>query len=81
MFNNFNSQELSLQQRELTGVDLLALYDQGEKRILEILNTLDDLTAEEKQTYLNEFAQQIARDNVNTQDKLEEALRKFICNL
>jgi hypothetical protein len=57
MFNNFNSQELSLQQGELTGVDLLALYDQGEKRILEILNTLDDLTAEEKQTYLNEFAQ------------------------
>ena len=81
MFNNFNSQELSLQQMELTGEDLLALYDQGEKKISEELDKLDDLTAEERQTYLNEFAQQMARDNVNTQDKLEEALRKFICNL
>ncbi len=66
---------------ELTGVDLLALYDQGNKRISEVLDTLEDLTADERQTYLNEFAQQMARDNVNTQDKLEEALRKFICNL
>lgn len=67
--------------RELTGVDLIALYDQGNKRISEVLDTLEDLTADERQTYLNEFAQQMARDNVNTQDKLEEALRKFICNL
>lgn len=67
--------------RELTGVDLMALYDQGNKRISEVLDTLEDLTADERQTYLNEFAQQMARDNVNTQDKLEEALRKFICNL
>jgi hypothetical protein len=42
---------------ELTGVDLLALYDQGEKKISEELDKLDDLTAEERQTYLNEFAQ------------------------
>ena len=68
-------------QMELTGVDLIALYDQGNKRISEVLDTLEDLTADERQTYLNEFAQQMARDNVNTQDKLEEALRKFICNL
>lgn len=67
--------------KELTGIDLLALYDQGNKRISEVLDTLEDLTADERQTYLNEFAQQMARDNVNTQDKLEEALRKFICNL
>lgn len=66
---------------ELTGVDLLALYDQGNNRISEVLDTLEDLTSDERQTYLNEFAQQMARDNVNTQDKLEEALRKFICNL
>lgn len=66
---------------ELTGVDLLALYDQGNNRISEVLDTLEDLTADERQTYLNEFAQQMTRDNVNTQDKLEEALRKFICNL
>ena len=67
--------------RELTGVDLMALYDQGNKRISEVLDTLEDLTSDERQTYLNEFAQQMAIDNVNTQDKLEEALRKFICNL
>lgn len=67
--------------RELTGVDLMALYDQGNKRISEVLDTLEDLTSDERQTYLNKFAQQMARDNVNTQDKLEEALRKFICNL
>lgn len=59
----------------------MALYDQGNNRISEVLDTLEDLTADERQTYLNEFAQQMARDNVNTQDKLEEALRKFICNL
>ena len=67
--------------KELTGIDLLALYDQGNKRISEVLDTLEDLTADERQTYINEFAQQMTRDNVNTQDKLEEALRKFICNL
>lgn len=67
--------------KELNGVDLISLYDQGNKRISEVLDTLEDLTADERQTYLNEFAQQMARDNVNTQDKLEEALRKFICNL
>ena len=67
--------------KELNGVDLMSLYDQGNKRISEVLDTLEDLTADERQTYLNEFAQQMARDNVNTQDKLEEALRKFICNL
>jgi hypothetical protein len=43
--------------KELTGVDLMALYDQGNKRISEVLDTLDDLTADERQTYLNEFAQ------------------------
>lgn len=84
-FNKMSSQNvaniISQQQKELTGVDLTALYDQGEKKISEELDKLDDLTAEERQTYLNEFAQQMVRDNVNTQDKLEEALRKFICNL
>ena len=43
--------------KELTGIDLLALYDQGNKRISEVLDTLEDLTADERQTYLNEFAQ------------------------
>jgi hypothetical protein len=43
--------------KELTGVDLMALYDQGNKRISEVLDTLEDLTADERQTYLNEFAQ------------------------
>lgn len=68
-------------QKELTGVDLMALYDQGNKRISEVLDTLDDLTADERQTYLNEFTKYMRDNNVNTQDKLEEALRKFICNL
>jgi hypothetical protein len=43
--------------RELTGVDLMVLYDQGSKRISEVLDTLEDLTSDERQTYLNEFAQ------------------------
>jgi len=42
--------------KEFTGIDLLALYDQGNKRISEVLDTLEDLTADERQTYLNEFA-------------------------
>lgn len=65
----------------LTGIDLLQLYDQGDKRIQLALNELEDLTVDERQTYRNEFAKQLAEDNVNTQDKLEEAVRKFICNL
>jgi hypothetical protein len=35
----------------------LALYDQGNNRISEVLDTLEDLTSDERQTYLNEFAQ------------------------
>lgn len=65
----------------LTGVELMALYEQGNQKLNETLDQLEDLTAEERQTYLNEFAQFMTNNNVNTQDKLEEALRKFICNL
>lgn len=65
----------------LTGVELVGLYEQGNKRVNEILNQMLDLTPEERQTYLNEFAQFMRDNDVNTQDKLEEALRKFICNL
>ena len=65
----------------LTGTDLMSLYEQGNKRISEVLDQMEDLTADERQSYLNEFAQFMANENVNTQDKLEEALRKFICNL
>lgn len=65
----------------LTGIDLVSLYDQGNRRVSEVLDQLSDLTQEERQTYLNEFAQYMRDNNVNTQDKLEEALRKFICNL
>ena len=65
----------------LTGTDLMSLYEQGNKRISEVLDQMEDLTADERQSYLNEFAQFMANENVNTQDKLEEAIRKFICNL
>lgn len=65
----------------LTGIDLVSLYDQGNRRVSEVLDQLSDLTQEERQTYLNEFAQYMRDNNINTQDKLEEALRKFICNL
>lgn len=65
----------------LTGVELMALYEQGNSRINEVLDQMEDLTPEERQTYLNEFSQFMTGNKVNTQDKLEEALRKFICNL
>lgn len=65
----------------LTSIDLVSLYDQGNRRVSEVLDQLSDLTQEERQTYLNEFAQYMRDNDVNTQDKLEEALRKFICNL
>lgn len=65
----------------LTGVELAGLYDLGDKRVQEVLNELEDLTAEERQNYRNEFAKQMTDEQVNTYDKLEEALRKFICNL
>lgn len=65
----------------LTGIDLVSLYDQGNRRVSEVLDQLSDLTQEERQTYLNEFARYMRDNNINTQDKLEEALRKFICNL
>lgn len=69
----FNSQPL-------TGIDLVQLYEEGNKRISELLEPLE-LTTEERQTYLNEFAQMMADDNVNTIDGLENVIRKFICNL
>lgn len=65
----------------LTGIELMALYEQGNSRISEVLDQTEDLTPEERQTYLNEFAQFMTDNKVDTQDKLEEALRKFICNL
>lgn len=65
----------------LTGIELMALYEQGNSRISEVLDQMEDLTPEERQTYLNEFAQFMTDNKVDTQDKLEEALRKFICNL
>ena len=65
----------------LTGVELMALYEQGNSRINEALNQMEDLTPENRQTHLNEFAQFMSNNKVDTQDKLEEALRKFICNL
>ena len=83
MFQNQSSKQLDLlpSNLPLTGVELMALYEQGISRINEVLDQMEDLTPEERQTYLNEFAQFVTDNEVNTQDKLEEALRKFICNL
>ena len=83
MFQNQSSKQLDLfpSNLPLTGVELMALYEQGNSRISEVLDQMEDLTPEERQTYLNEFAQFMTDNEVNTQDKLEEALRKFICNL
>ena len=76
-----NKSDLFPSSLPLTGVELMALYEQGNSRISEVLDQMEDLTPEERQTYLNEFAQFMTDNEVNTQDKLEEALRKFICNL
>lgn len=65
----------------LFGTELLSLYEQGNTRLNEVLDQMLDLTPEERQTYLNEFSQFMAKEKVDTQDKLEEALRKFICKL
>lgn len=65
----------------LTGIELMALYEQGNSRVSEVLDQMEDLTMEERRTYLNEFAEFMSNEGVDTQDKLEEALRKFICNL
>lgn len=59
----------------------MALYEQGNSRVSEVLDQMEDLTMEERRTYLNEFAEFMSNEGVDTQDKLEEALRKFICNL
>ena len=80
---NNSTQQLDLfpSNLPLTGVELMDLYEQGNSRISEVLDQMEDLTPEERQTYLNEFAQFMTDNKVDTQDKLEEALRKFICNL
>lgn len=72
--------EESASNKPVSGVDLLGLYEEGNRRISSLLDELE-LTNEERQTYLNEFAEQLRNDNVNTNDQLEEAIRKFICNL
>lgn len=64
----------------LSGIDLVGLYEEGDRRVKEILEQLDN-TPEENQTYLNEFAAMLRKDNVTTREGLEEAIRKFICNL
>ena len=79
---NNSTQQLDLfpSNLPLTGVELMDLYEQGNSRISEVLDQMEDLTPEERQTYLNEFAQFMTDNKVDTQDKLEEALRKFTCN-
>lgn len=81
LVGRYNKQDQQDTSQILTGIDLMDLYDQGDKRIQLTLDELEDLTPEERQTYRNEFVKQLRENNVNNQDKLEEAIRKFICNL
>lgn len=66
--------------KPLTGIDLMGLYEEGNRQVSSLLDELE-LTKEERQEYLNEFTKQMSQDNVTTLDQLEEAIRKFMCNL
>lgn len=61
-------------------LSIMELYDLGERRIREELSMLE-LTKEEMQTYLNEFAKMMRDENVTTMEQVEGVVNKFICNL
>lgn len=61
-------------------LSIIELYDLGERRIREELSTLE-LTKEEMQTYLNEFAEMMREENVTTREQVEGVVNKFICQL
>lgn len=61
-------------------LSIMELYDLGERRIREELSTLE-LTKEEMQTYLNEFAEMMREENVTTREQVEGVVNKFICQL
>jgi hypothetical protein len=59
---------------------IIELYDLGERRIREELSILE-LTKEEMQTYINEFAEMMREENVTTREQVEGVVNKFICQL
>ena len=61
-------------------LSIMELYDLGERRIREELSMLE-LTKEEMQTYLNEFAEMMREENVTTREQVEGVVNKFICQL
>lgn len=61
-------------------LSIMELYDLGERRIREELSILE-LTKEEMQTYLNEFAEMMREENVTTREQVEGVVNKFICQL
>lgn len=61
-------------------LSIMELYDLGERRIRKELSILE-LTKEEMQTYLNEFAEMMREENVTTREQVEGVVNKFICQL
>ena len=62
------------------GLFIMGLYDKGVKQVREELKNMN-LTAEQQLEYENSFTKELRDNDVNTEDKLSEQVRKFICNL
>lgn len=61
-------------------LNIVELYDKGNKAIEQVLNTMD-ITDKEKSEYLHEFNNMLREENVSTPEELEGLINKFICNL
>lgn len=80
-FNNLVFPEINQETYTNTQLSsIIELYDLGERRIREELSILE-LTKEEMQTYLNEFAEMMREENVTTREQVEGVVNKFICQL
>ena len=64
----------------LTGLDLVSAYDRADKRLRSELSELG-LSDEELNSHFREFSTILRNNNINTEDAIFEALRKYICNL
>ena len=72
--------KLETTSKKLSGLDLVDMYVAAEKRLREEL-TQFGLSEADITTKFNEFAAILRNNNINTQDAIWEALRKYICNL
>ena len=72
--------KLETTSKKLSGLDLVDMYVAAEKRLREELTQLG-LSEADITTKFNEFAAILRNNNINTQDAIWEALRKYICNL